>query len=97
VDREAKYSSQAGPFEGVPVRRLPMDDFEDEYDEDYADDDESTVPCPYCKREIHEESQRCTHCEHYISAEDAPAGRKPLWIMGGVALSLYIVLRWLTG
>ena len=75
-----------------------MNDFEDDFDEDYPDDDdEPTVPCPYCKREIHEDSQRCPYCEHYISAEDAPAGRKPWWIVVGVILCLYIVFRWITG
>ena len=76
-----------------------MEDFdEDDLDEDYPDeDDEPTVPCPYCRREIHEDSQRCPHCERYISAEDAPAGRKPCWIVVGVIVCLYIVFRWVTG
>jgi ferredoxin-thioredoxin reductase catalytic subunit len=67
-----------------------MDDFDD-------DDDETTVPCPYCKREIHEDSQRCPYCERYISDEDAPAGRKPWWIVAGVIVCLYIALRWIAG
>jgi hypothetical protein len=75
-----------------------MDDFDDDFDEEHPDDDdEPTVPCPYCKREIHEDCQRCPYCEHYISAEDAPAGRKPWWIVVGVILCLYIVFRWITG
>lgn len=71
-------------------------DDEDVYDE-YGDEDldEPTVPCPYCSREIHEDAQRCPHCEQYISAEDAPARRKPWWILIGVALCLYVVYRWM--
>ncbi len=79
-----------------------MDDFEDDDDDDYpdgvyrdGDDDEATVPCPYCKREIHEDAQRCPYCEHYISDEDAPPSRKPWWIIAGVIVCLYIVLRWM--
>jgi hypothetical protein len=75
-----------------------VDNFEDDFDEDNSDDDdESTVPCPYCKREIHEDSQRCPYCEHYISREDAPAERKSWWIVVGVILCLYVVVRWITG
>jgi hypothetical protein len=77
-----------------------MEDFDDdELDEDFddADDDEPTVPCPYCRREIHEDAQRCPYCERYISAEDAPAGRKPWWILVGVVLCLLMVLGWLWG
>ncbi|HEX3728143.1 MAG TPA: hypothetical protein VHV08_17950 [Pirellulales bacterium] len=74
-----------------------MDDDEDDFDEDYPedDDDETTVPCPYCRREIHEDSERCPYCEHYISGEDAPAERKPWWIVAGVILCLLIVIRWI--
>ena len=79
-----------------------MKDFdEDEFDKDEGhfdeDDDEPTVPCPYCRREIHEDAQRCPYCEQYISAEDAPAGRKPWWIVLGVVLCLLMVLGWLWG
>ncbi len=71
---------------------------EDEWDEDFdADEDgEATVPCPYCRREIHEDSPRCPYCENYISREDAPPGRKPWWIILGVILCLYIIYRWIT-
>jgi hypothetical protein len=72
--------------------------FEDEEDDDdLPGDDEggSTIPCPYCRREIHEDSQRCPYCEHYISREDAPPGRKPWWIILGVGACLYVVYRWI--
>jgi DNA-directed RNA polymerase subunit RPC12/RpoP len=72
-----------------------MDDFDDDYPDE--DEDESTVPCPYCKREIHEDAQRCPYCEHYIFEEDAPPARKPWWIVAGVIVCLYVVFRWITG
>jgi hypothetical protein len=60
-------------------------------------DEEATVPCPYCKRQVHEDSQRCPYCENYISEEDAPPSRKPWWIVVGVLLGLYAVYRWISG
>jgi hypothetical protein len=59
------------------------------------DEDEPTIPCPYCKREIHEESERCPYCENYITQEDAPSSGKPWWIIIGALLALYAVYRWI--
>lgn len=82
----------------------PLEDSDDERDDDYpddypdeGDDDAATVPCPYCKREIHEDAERCPYCEAYISKEDAPPARKPWWVVLGVVVCLYIVLRWIVG
>jgi hypothetical protein len=58
------------------------------------EDEEPTISCPYCGREILEDSERCPHCEHYISQEDAPPARKPWWIILGVAACLYVIYRW---
>ena len=73
-------------------------DFEPEEDEEEfgATDDgaEATVACPYCRRQIHEESERCPYCENYISAEDAPPSSKPRWFAIGVLICLLIVLSW---
>lgn len=72
---------------------------EDDWDEDERGDDEETIPCPYCKREIHENSVRCPHCETYLSEEDAaaPPSRKPWWLVVGVLVCLYVVYRWIVG
>jgi hypothetical protein len=74
------------------------DDRDPDLDEDYlddSDDDDLCIPCPYCGREILEESERCPHCERYLSKEDAPPARKPLWIWVGVIVCLYVVYRWI--
>jgi hypothetical protein len=72
-------------------------DTDDEgFDSDDRDDGESTVPCPYCRREMHEDSPRCPYCGNYISREDAPPSRKPWWIILGALAGLYIVYHWLT-
>ena len=66
-------------------------------DEEASDGDESTISCPCCKRQIHEDAQRCPYCENYISDEDSPPARKPWWIFLGTLLCLYIVYRWIVG
>lgn len=70
-------------------RRTCTDDWDDD------EDDEPTVPCPYCRRPIHEDAQRCPHCESYISEEDRAASSKPWWIILGVLLGLFVVYRWI--
>jgi hypothetical protein len=74
----------------------PRDDESwDEPDFDGPDDDSDTVPCPYCGAEMYEDAPRCPQCGQYISAEDAPAGRKPAWIIVGVLLCLAVALAWI--
>jgi hypothetical protein len=70
------------------------DDAEDDLDDD-LDDDDTTITCPYCKRPVYEDAERCPHCERYISSEDAPHGPKPLWIILGAVLCLLMTLAWI--
>ena len=88
--------TRSADFEDLPEDESPWDEDEGECDnsEDRAD---STVPCPYCQKEILEDSLRCPHCERYISEEDQPPQRKPWLIILGVALSMYVVYRWIAG
>ncbi len=58
------------------------------------DEDEPTVPCPYCGRQIYEDSPQCPHCQQYISEEDAPPSRKPWWIILGAVLCLLVIWLW---
>lgn len=58
------------------------------------DDDEPTIPCPYCRREILEDSPRCPYCERYISAEDGGTGRRPMWIVVTTLLCLAVAIWW---
>lgn len=76
-------------------RRLADDDDDwNDPDDDTSHDDLPTVPCPYCSREIFEAAPKCPYCGEYISEEDATPSRKPLWIVMGVLVCLYIVYRW---
>ncbi len=81
-------------------------DSEDDYDPDepetyphglYDDDGPPLVPCPYCKREILEDSEYCSHCENYLSKEDAPrAAKSTFWVILMV-LALLIAIFWVLG
>ena len=88
----------------MPRRTDYEDDWADEYEPDgdgeYVpedEDDEPTVPCPYCRKQILEDTPRCPYCENYISEEDARPARKPWWILVGVVAGLYVVYRWIVG
>lgn len=72
-----------------------QDEDEDaDWADDDADDDEPTVPCPYCRREILEDSPRCPYCERFISAADHAGPNKPLWIVVTALVCLGIALWW---
>ena len=66
----------------------------DDSDDEVNDEDEPMLPCPYCRREIFEDSVRCPHCGEYLSEEDAPAGPRPWWIVVGVLLCLAAIWVW---
>jgi hypothetical protein len=70
---------------------------DDPWDDDDANGDDDTLPCPHCRRAIYEDSQRCPHCGNYISEEDVAPARKPWWIILGVLAVLYVVYRWIVG
>lgn len=72
-----------------------MNSYLDADDEDEDRDDEPTIPCPYCRREILEDSPRCPHCERYISEEDHATPGKPLWVILTAVVCLGIAAWWL--
>jgi len=76
---------------------LHRGDYDDDWEDESEADEEETVPCPYCGAPVHEDAQRCPHCEHYISEEDRPATRRPWWIILGALAVLYLVYRWTVG
>lgn len=64
-------------------------------DEDWNDDEDATIPCPYCGRPIYDDAPRCPHCENYLSDEEAAPARQPWWVILGVILVLLLVLQWM--
>lgn len=76
-------------------RHRPDEDDSDEFDLPdgvYHDDEPVTVPCPYCRQPVPEDAQYCSRCENYLSAEDAPPSRKPVWIWVGLIVCLVLAV-----
>jgi hypothetical protein len=80
-----------------------MTPFPDDDDDEWEDtvylgpvsgDDDDLVPCPYCRREILEDSPRCPYCERYISEEDRERRGKPLWLIATALVCLAAILWW---
>lgn len=86
---EVDPDSDGGP--GLSERDDPDDA---DWDEDEGDERAETVPCPYCRKPVFEQAELCPHCRSFISHEDAPRRRKPLWIWVGVATCLILILVW---
>jgi hypothetical protein len=79
---------------------VSRDQDDDDWDDDGTDlgddpDEEATVPCPFCGREILEDSPRCPSCERYLSAADHAGPGKPLWITATALVCLGGVIWWL--
>lgn len=66
-------------------------------DADSGDDshDEPTVPCPFCRSLILEDSPWCPHCERYLSAEDHAGPRRPLWVFATALVCLAMAVWWI--
>jgi hypothetical protein len=60
-------------------------------------DEDDTIPCPYCRQPVYEDSPRCPGCGNYLSDEDAPPGAKPWWLIAGALVCLALVLLWALG
>lgn len=68
---------------------------EDEWEDDGHDaDDEPTIPCPSCRREILEDSPWCPHCDRYLSLEDHPGPSRPLWVVVTSMICLGVAIWW---
>lgn len=84
---------------------MAHDDDENESDLDASEDpdvddadwntDPAEILCPYCKREISEDAQRCPHCGSYTSDADAPRPSRPWWWWVALGLILVLLITWL--
>jgi hypothetical protein len=94
----------AGPSPMPPFTHDDWDDDDDATDDaspGFGDEDEEpTVPCPYCRREILEDTPRCPYCERYISTEDGSASARvtqPTWVILTALVCLAMALAWALG
>jgi hypothetical protein len=58
------------------------------------DEDEDTLPCPYCGAAVYEDAPQCPRCGNYLSEEDERPVGKPWWLLAGVLVCLALVLWW---
>lgn len=56
--------------------------------------DPGVIACPYCGKEISEDSSQCPHCGEYISQEDVHH-RKSIWYIVGAIVVALIILSWI--
>jgi uncharacterized protein (DUF983 family) len=80
---------------------MPSDDQVD--DDGYTsfdtspDDQDTTDQCPHCGASVYDGAEQCPACGMYLSQEDAPTRRPPIWIVIGVAICVLIVIAWIIG
>ena len=72
---------------------MPRTLTDDEWEDD-SDDDE-TIPCPHCKKDIYDGAEQCPYCGNYISEEDSPREAKPLWLVIGAVICLAVAVLWI--
>ena len=68
------------------------DPLQNDMDHDDGDEFAETTPCPHCGADVFEQAEVCPTCGRYISQEDAPPSRKPIWIIVGVIACLVVIL-----
>ncbi|HLN30079.1 MAG TPA: zinc-ribbon domain-containing protein [Gemmataceae bacterium] len=77
-------------------------DLDDEWDDNEVqgfqvpeEEEEETVPCPHCRRQIYEDAERCPNCGHYLSIEDGSFRARPWWFISGFVICVVIVVGWI--
>lgn len=71
-----------------------FDDSDAEWKDDDDSGDEPTVPCPYCRRELLEDSPWCPSCDRYITDEEFRRAGRPMWVVVTAMVCLAIALWW---
>ena len=74
------------------MTRFDDDDELDEDPVDADDEEEPTVPCPACGRDIYEDADACPYCGEYLSFDDPTGNAKPWWFWLGLFACLAVML-----
>lgn len=90
VDEDDRDDDESDDDDGS----IDEDPLASDQDADEAYDPEETVPCPFCRKPIHEDADVCRHCHNYVGSSYAPR-RVPLFIWIGVIFAGLCVLVWL--
>jgi len=73
---------------------------QDEFDEgdntfnEFDNEEEDTVPCPYCGVDIYDDAEVCPHCGSYIMDEKRPS--TPMWVVWTALILLALILTGFT-
>jgi predicted nucleic acid-binding Zn ribbon protein len=80
------------PYEDDDETDLDESELPDPSDMD-TDDDEPEVgdPCPFCKKPIYEDADRCPYCGNFIASQ-SPTRSNSTWIIVCVIVCLIAVL-----
>jgi len=78
---------------------MAWDDDDDDLDDDVEyegsyDDQEITIPCPHCGRDVVEDIASCPYCGNYITDADRTKSSRPLWITLTIILCLIMAIGW---
>lgn len=70
-------------------------DLPDESDMD-STDEEGLDACPFCRKMIFEDAERCPHCGQYLSDQDRLSRGPSMWVVWViVGLLIAAVLGWM--
>ena len=73
-------------------REDPDPSDQDPDDGDVGDDvPADAIPCPFCRKPVHERADVCPHCRNFITFDETGYPRK-VWFVAGVVLALGVVI-----
>jgi hypothetical protein len=91
VDGEAMSGKSPWNDDADDSRDWSADEgFDDPVDADA--DDEPTIPCPGCGREIYAEADACPYCGEYLLYSDMPPHGQATWVTIGAMLALLAMI-----
>ena len=65
----------------MPYSSDEDDPDDDELDEGDDDREDVYISCPHCRGTMLEAADYCPQCQRWITREDLPPKRQPLWIV----------------
>jgi hypothetical protein len=62
-----------------------------EWDDD-PDDESGYIPCPHCGETMLEAADHCPACDRWITSEDVPRKRQPVWVVAVILILLATII-----